>query len=934
MSASKPTRRGPSSRRRNFYSPLDLPDQDDEEVLPDPQSEDDDEQPPAQGNRYAHLSLPQRAPENLPTPLLEKSASPGKWTVETNRRYHIPGGFESEEELEPDKHLVVRHSEPARDPRHKDPANPQSEVESPLPPDPRPGSSLQATARSVAPKIRALPASEPSPGIGERKGPSEDSPAKSIVERKDRISGTTFDREGDRDVATTSAREPLDERSLVQPNRSDGRGQSGPSDAQPISQSRRGRSPYGVERAVSSALTDSRTSHQISGKELPQGYQQKAYHPPSGLYPPSHGMEKESTSLEHTMRQQQSRSGGRERRADLERPVTLSERPKDGMEEEASPEEDALPLPGQARRLDRNRLPSRDARQQSIRKITEPNENQSSINRPAPPTAHNGVGGAPAINTLQPPAGDTKDRRSSQSEPSRDSYTRSVSIPRSDKDPSGLISHPPSTRPKKDQHSNISQTTEHRRKQGPMQQDRERHGAPMPSESTPGPVDYAIGATTSHPFRRDHGISSQHPSQPTVYPSEPEASLPGDVKDSPRVNATRPSGRHPDTLPIRPPQSNAGLLTPQTGHNDRDTHTNTDSGSRPRGVLGKPQQPQTASSAGKARMMFEDQSPPAPRQRAGHQYNPGPQPPEDMLAASDTDSHQQTTGSTSSRATTNDTGSHDAGRQRPSPPLGGDKSAGTQRYPPHGGRQPQMPNAPIKKDPQDHRDPPSQEQQGHARGQGVQKPRKDQQESDSIPNNIPTTDPAEIRPSAASKVDPRPEGPAPGAAGAGFNENHATTTPATKHRTKKDPQETVPPSQNGTPENETSDAGRFIGDEKLQDPVSADGPDLNHRGDLDSSAPGAGTKATDYATVDADGKVYDLIEEEARLQVISEEICSTILEGELLGLLEKALGARRLSAFSTLPTWRQDELCRKAVEQATAELSEFVDAVISAQTDS
>jgi hypothetical protein len=245
-----------------------------------------------------------------------------------------------------------------------------------------------------------------------------------------------------------------------------------------------------------------------------------------------------------------------------------------------------------------------------------------------------------------------------------------------------------------------------------------------------------------------------------------------------------------------------------------------------------------------------------------------------------------------------------------------------------------MPNAPIKKDPQDRRDSPSQEQQGHARGQGVQKARKDQQKSDSIPNNIPTTDPAETRPSAASKVDPRPKGPAPGAEGAGLNENHATTTPATKYRTKKDPQETVSPSQNGTPENETSDAGRFIGDEQLQDPVSADGPNLNHRGDLDSSAPGAGTKATDYATVDADGKVYDLIEEDAQLQVISEEICSTILEGELSRLLEKALGARHLSAFSTFPTWRQDELCREAVEQATAELSEFVDAVVSAQTDS
>ncbi|GFF64806.1 hypothetical protein IFM60648_01391 [Aspergillus lentulus] len=948
MSASKPTRGGPLSRQRNFYSPLDLPDQDDEEVLPDPQREEDDEQPPAQGNRYAHLALPQRAPENLPTPLLEGSVSPEKWTVKTNRRFHIPGGFESEEEgslddwgssedLEPDQHLVVRHSEPARDPRHKDQANPQSEVESlgkgvehqsrsPLPPAPRPSSSLQATARSVTPKTPALPASEPSPGIGEQKEPSEDSPAKRVVERKDRVSGATFDREGDRDVVTTSARELLEEKSLVQPNRSDGRGQSGPSDAQLISQSRRGRSPYGVERTVSSALTDSRTSHQISGKELPQGYQQKAYNPPS------HGMAKEPTSLEDTM-QQQGRSGGRERRAGLERSITPSDRPEAGMEE-PSPEEDALPLPGQACRPDRDRPPSRDARQQSIRKITELDENQSRVNRPAPPAAHDGVGGAPAINTPQPPAGDTKDRRSSQSDARRDSYTGFVSRPRSDKDPSGLNSRPPSTRPQEDQHSNVSQTTEHRRKHGPMQQDRERHGAPMPLESTPGPVDHAAGATASHPSRHDHGISSQRPSQPTVYPSESETSLPRDVKGSPSVNATRPSGRHPDTLPIRPPQSNAGLLTPQTGHNDRDRHTNTDSGSRPRGILGKPQQPQTASSAGKARMMSEDQSPPAPRQRAGHQDKPASQPPENMAAASDSDSHQKTTGSTSSRAATNDADSHDAGRQQPSPPLGGDKSAGNQSYPPHGGRQPQMPNAPVKKDPQDRRDPPSQKQQGHERGQGVQKPREDQQKSDSIPNNIPTTDPAETRPSAASKVGPRPKNPAPGAAGAGFNENHATTTPATKHRTKKDAQETVPPSQKGTPENTTSDTGRSIGDEQLQDPVSTDRPDPNHRGDFDSSAPGAGTEDTDYATVDADGKGYNLLEEDARLQVISEEIFSTILEGELSELLAKALGARRLSAFSILPTWRQDELCREAVEQATAELSEFVDAVVSAQTDS
>lgn len=245
-----------------------------------------------------------------------------------------------------------------------------------------------------------------------------------------------------------------------------------------------------------------------------------------------------------------------------------------------------------------------------------------------------------------------------------------------------------------------------------------------------------------------------------------------------------------------------------------------------------------------------------------------------------------------------------------------------------------MPNAPIKKDPQNHRDPPSQEQQGHVRGQGVQKRRKDQQKPGSIPNNIPTTDPAETRSSAASKVDPRPKSPAPGVAGAGFNENQATTTPATKHRTKKDAQETVPPSQKGTPENTTPDTGRSIGDEQLQDPVSTDRPDPNHRGDFNSSVPGARTEDTDYATVDADGKGYNLLEEDARLQVISEEIFSTILEGELSELLAKALGARRLSAFSILPTWRQDELCREAVEQATAELSEFVDAVVSAQTDS
>ncbi|KAL3475681.1 hypothetical protein BJX99DRAFT_229110 [Aspergillus californicus] len=472
-----------------------------------------------------------------------------------------------------------------------------------------------------------------------------------------------------------------------------------------------------------------------------------------------------------------------------------------------------------------------------------------------------------------------------------------------------------------------------------MQQGREKHSAPMPSEPTPGPVDHAFAATASHPSRRGHGISSQHPSQPPVYPSESEASLPGDVKDSPRGNAARPSGSHPDTPPIRPPQSNAGLLTPQTGHNDRDTHMNTDFKSRPRGILGAPQQPQNAPSADKARMVSEDQSPPVPRQRAVHQYNPASQPP----AASDADSHQKTTGSTSSRAATNDAASHGAGRQQPSPPLAGDRSAGTQRYPLHGGQQPiwnddafqqpRMPNTPIKEDPQDHRVPPSQEQQGHARGQGVQKPRKDQQKSDSIPNNIPTTNPAQTRPSASSKVDPRPKSPAPGAAGAGFNGNHATTTPATKHRTKKDPQETVAPSQKGTPENKTSDADRSIGNAQPRDPVPADRPDLNHRGGLDSSAPGAGTNATDYATVESDGKGYGLIDQDAQLQVISEEICSTILEGELSGLLEKALGANLLSAFSALPTWRQDELCREAVQQATAELSEFVDAVV-AQTDS
>lgn len=245
MPASQPIRGGPSSRRKNFYAPLD---QDDEEVLPDLQSEEHDEKPPTKGNRYAHLALPQRAPENLTTTLLEGPTSPEKWAVETNRRFDMPGGFESEEkgsaydwgsseELEPDKHLVVRHNEPAREPGHKAPANPQSEVESlgkkvdhqsrsPLQPAPRPGSSLQTTARSVAPKIHALPTSEPSPGIGERKGPSEDSPAKSIVERNNRISGTAFDREDDRDVVTTLAREPPDERSLVQQNRRD---------AQPIS---------------------------------------------------------------------------------------------------------------------------------------------------------------------------------------------------------------------------------------------------------------------------------------------------------------------------------------------------------------------------------------------------------------------------------------------------------------------------------------------------------------------------------------------------------------------------------------------------------------------------------------------------------------------------------------------------------------------------
>lgn len=52
------------------------------------------------------------------------------------------------------------------------------------------------------------------------------------------------------------------------------------------------------------------------------------------------------------------------------------------------------------------------------------------------------------------------------------------------------------------------------------------------------------------------------------------------------------------------------------------------------------------------------------------------------------------------------------------------------------------------------------------------------------------------------------------------------------------------------------------------------------------------------------------------------------------GLLEKALGANLLSAFSTLPTLRRDELCREAVEQVAAELSEFVDVVVNAQIDS
>lgn len=144
----------------------------------------------------------------------------------------------------------------------------------------------------------------------------------------------------------------------------------------------------------------------------------------------------------------------------------------------------------------------------------------------------------------------------------------------------------------------------------------------------------------------------------------------------------------------------------------------------------------------------------------------------------------------------------------------------------------------------------------------------------------------------------------PGATGALLNENYATTTPATKHRTEMDPQGTVPLSQKGTPENQTSDTGIFIRDEQLQNPVSADGPGLNHRGDLDSSGSRAGTKATDYATVSADRKLYDLIKEDAQLQVISEEICSTIVEGGLSELLGKALGASLLSAFSTLPTWR------------------------------
>lgn len=217
--------------------------------------------------------------------------------------------------------------------------------------------------------------------------------------------------------------------------------------------------------------------------------------------------------------------------------------------------------------------------------------------------------------------------------------------------------------------------------QHPMQQNRERHGALMPSESTPKPIDYAFGVTASHRSRRDHRISSQTLSQPTVYPSEWEASLPGDIKGCPRVNATRPSGRHPDTLPITPPESNAGLLTVQMGHNNRNTHTNTDSGNRPPGIVGKPQQPQTTSSAGKGSTMSEDQSSPGPRQRAEHQYNPTSHPPENMLGASDPDSHQKTTESTSSKAATNGTASHDAGRQLLSPPLGDDKPAGTQSYP-------------------------------------------------------------------------------------------------------------------------------------------------------------------------------------------------------------------------------------------------------------
>ncbi|GES66438.1 hypothetical protein ATETN484_0015000400 [Aspergillus terreus] len=902
MSASKPTRRGPSSQRRNFFSPLDLLDQDDdEEVLPDPQSEEDDEQLPAHSNRYAHLALPQQAPENLPTPLLEGPVSPEKWTAETNRRFHIPGGFESDkdgrvdnlessEKLEPDKHFVVRHSEPARDLRHKAPANLQSEAESLgkivkhrsrrlVPSAPRSRSSLQAVARSVAPEIHALPTAEPSPGIAKQKRQSEDSSA------KDRISGTILDKEGDRDVVTTSAREPL-EGSLY---RGDGVAQSGPSDVQPVSQSRRGHSPYGAERTVSSALAGRRPSHQISETEVSQGYQQKAYPPPSRL-------------LEHTI-QQEGRSSERERRAGPERSVTPSDGPEDGKE--PFPEDDALPLPGQARRSDSNRLPSRDATQQSIRRIREPSENH-----PAPATAHGGVGVASATNT------------------------RSGFLPRSDTDRSGLNSRPPSTRAPVDQ----------RRKQGPTHQDRARHGAPAASESTPGPLEYAFEATVSHPSRGDHSISSPHPfSQPTVYPSESEVPLSADVKDGPRVDATRPSGRHPDTLPIRRAQQNAGPLTPQTSHNDRDTHTNTDSGSRPWGILGKPQQPQTRSSAGKARMMFEDQSPPADGQRAGHQYNPASQPPKNMLAASDPDSHRKTTGLASSMAATNDAASHDAGRQQPSPPLGGDKSAGSQSYPLHrewqpiwhddAFQQPQMSNAPIKNDPQDHREPPSKEQQGHARGQGVQRPREDQQKSDSIPSNIPTTDPAKTRHSTASKVDPMPKSSAQSAAGAGLNEDPATAAPATEHRTKKDPQETVLPSQKGASENKAPGTGRSMRDEQLQVPVSADHPDLNQQGDLDSSAPGAGTKAMGYATIDSDWKGSDLTGEYAQLHVISEEICSMILGRELPRLLEEALGPSLLSAFSALPTWRQDELCHEAVDQAAEELSKFADAVVSAHTD-